>query len=254
MSRVIEREVFVNAPPGALWDALTQAEELARWFPVHAKIEGGPGGSIWLSWGGGTEGKAPITSWQPGERFGWTEARGPVKLAVDFHLSPRGGGTVVRLVQSGFGDGPEWDAEYHMTQGGWAYFLEHLRVYVERHRGTPRDIIVYREPVTLDGATAFARLTGALGVHSADAGRRYEAKTADEDGISGTVLSRHDATGQMGLTIAELGDALLFLEMEPHPGGCRAGFWLSTYGLPPDRLRDVRTRFGGLYTRALGLV
>jgi uncharacterized protein YndB with AHSA1/START domain len=260
MSRTIEKEVVVKAPPDEVWNALTNAEELTRWFPVHARIEGGAGGTIWLSWGGGTEGRAPITAWEPHRRFGWTESRGPVRLAVDFHLSPRDGGTVVRLVQSGFGDGPDWDAEYHMTQGGWSYFVEHLRWYLERHRGTPRDLIVFREPLALPGQEAFARLTRALGVSRNGAGvdlgehEPFRATTADGDPLSGQVVSLSPGTGQMGLTMSELDEAILFLEMEPNSGGCRAGFWLSTYGLPADRLGEARTRFGGLYTRALGLV
>jgi len=32
-----------------------------------------------------------------------------VKLAIDFHVEAQGGKTVVRLVQSGFGAGPDWD-------------------------------------------------------------------------------------------------------------------------------------------------
>ncbi len=70
MSRSIAKEVFVNAPPDVVWNALTEAEELTRWFPVRAKVEGGVGGSISLSWGEGAEGRAPITAWEPGRRFG----------------------------------------------------------------------------------------------------------------------------------------------------------------------------------------
>lgn len=253
MSRSIEKEVFVRATPEDVWNAITTAQGLTRWFPVHARVEGGDGGSIWLSWGGGTEGQAPITAWEPTRRFGWTESRGAIQLAVDFYLAPREGGTVVRLVQSGFGDGSDWDAEYHMTEGGWAYFIEHLRVYLERHHGTPRDVIVLREPIALDSAEAYRRLTRAFGVSDATTGAAFVSRSADGAPLSGAVLSRQDSTGQMGFTLAEWDDAVVFLEMEPHPDGCRAGVWLSTYGLPPARLAEARAIFGRLYTRALGL-
>jgi uncharacterized protein YndB with AHSA1/START domain len=256
MSRTIEKEVFIQASPDAVWSALTEAEELTRWFPVHAKVEGGDGGSIWLSWGEGTEGRAPITSWDPGRRFGWTEARGALKLVVDFHLAPRDGGTVVRLVQSGFGDEASWDDEYHMTEGGWNYFVEHLRWYLERHRGTARALIVRRDAVRLGRAEAFTALVDALGLTSGVAAaaatpRPYEVVAADGQPLAGTVVALKASTGQMGITIADLDDAILFLEMEPAPDGCRAGFWLSTYGLDDDRLATARARFEGLYDRAL---
>jgi uncharacterized protein YndB with AHSA1/START domain len=257
MSRSVSKEVFIDAPPDVVWNALTDAEQLTRWFPVRATVEGGAGGSISLSWGEGAEGKAPISVWEPGRRFGWTESRGAVTLAVDFHLQPQGGGTVVRLVQSGFGDGADWDAEYHMVQGGWAYFMEHLRWYLERHRGTPRDLVTFRDLVTTPVQDTFAQLTRALGLghpdawSSIEAGAPYEARTTDGDLLSGTVVSVQRETGQMGLTIEGLGHAILFLEMEPHPDGCRAGFWLSTYGLSPAELAAARARFSRLYTAAL---
>lgn len=257
MSRSVSKEVFIDAPPDVVWKALTDAEQLTRWFPVHATVDGGVGGSISLSWGEGAEGKAPITVWEPGRRFGWSESRGAVSLAVDFHLESKGDGTVVRLVQSGFGDGPDWDAEYHMVQGGWAYFMEHLRWYLERHRDTPRDLVTFRDLVAAPGPDIFGRLTRALGLgapaswSSITAGAPYEARTADGGRLSGTVVSVQQETGQMGLTIDHLGDAILFLEMEPHPDGCRAGFWLSTYDLPPAELAAARARFGELYAGAL---
>lgn len=257
MSRSIVKTVTIAAPAEVVWRALTEAEELIRWFPVNARVRPGQGGSIWLSWGGGTEGEAPITAWEPGRRLEWTESRGPIKLAVDFHVEAKGSGTVVRLVQSGFGDGPDWDDEFHMTTGGWSYFLEHLRWYLERHRGVPRDLIAVRDPLPISRARAFAQLLGPSGLSTdgslarARAGEGYRTTTAAGEQLSGTVVAASPDTWQMGLTIAELGDAILFIEIEPHAMGARAGFWLSTYGLSPAELEDVRQRFGQLYQGAL---
>lgn len=160
-------------------------------------------------------------------------------------------------IQSGFGDGPDWDDEFHMTTGGWSYFLEHLRWYLERHRGVPRDLIAVRDPLPISRARAFAQLLGPSGLSTdgslvrARAGERYRTTTAAGDQLSGTVVAASPDTWQMGLTIAELGDAILFIEIEPHAMGARAGFWLSTYGLSAAELEDVRLRFGQLYQGAL---
>ena len=259
MSRRIVKEVFVQAPPDVVWRTLTDAEELTRWFPVDARVKPGKGGSIWISFGGGVEGEAPITAWEPNRRFEWTETRGAVKLAVDFQLEAKSGGTVVRLVNSGFGAGPDWDDEFHMTEGGWAYFTQHLRWYLERHRGKPRHLIALREPVTFSRAEAFLKLTGSSGLSQDDRiaetplGAEYETATALGDRLSGTVIATSPDTWQLGFTIRELGDAVLFLEMEPAPTGARAGFWLSTYGLPPEAVARTREKYDALYRSALGL-
>ena len=257
MSRSIVKEVVINARADVVWRALTDSDELKRWFPIDARIEPRLGGSVWLSWGEGIEGTAPVTAWEPERHFGWTETRGPHKLAVDFHIEARGGSTVVRLVHSGFGDGSDWDDEFHMTQGGWSYFMEHLRLYVERHHGTPRAVISFRDPVSLSRVDALARLTTALGlgdqawVRGASSGQAFSTETAGGDRLSGRLIAVSGATGQLGFTFEEMNGAILFLEMEPAPSGVRAGFWLSTYGLSPEQLAGTRTRFERLYKRAL---
>jgi uncharacterized protein YndB with AHSA1/START domain len=259
VSRKIVKEVFVQAPPDVVWRALTDAQELTRWFPVDARVQPGKGGSIWLSWGGGTEGSAPITEWEPSRRLQWTETRGAVKLAVDFHLEAKSGGTVVRLVNSGFGAGSDWDDEFHMTDGGWSYFIQHLRWYLEQHAGTPRDLIAFRERVTFTRAEAFLRLTGPSGLSADDAlaaasaGMEYQTTTAQGEPLSGTIVASSPDTWQLGFTVRELGDAIVFLEMEPDAGGSRPGFWLSTYGLAPDGIARARERFEALYRTALEL-
>jgi hypothetical protein len=141
-----------------------------------------------------------------------------------------------------------------MTEG--SYFLEHLRWYLERHRGRPRDLISFREPVPLTRGEALARLTQSLGLggrewfEAAHPGQRFSTVTATGDAVAGAVLVASGATGQLGLTLDDPNHAVLFLEMEPAQGGARAGFWLSTYGLPPDGLSDTRQRFGRLYHAA----
>ena len=234
MSRQIVKETTIAATPDEVWEALSDARELTRWFPVEARVEPGLGGSIWLSWGEGAGGEAPITAWEPGRRLEWTETRGPVKLAVDFHLTPRDGGTVVRLVQSGFGDGPEWDDEFHMTTGGWTYFMAHLKWYLEHHRGVERDLIGLREKVNLTRDDVFRRLV------------------AIADNLDATQIFTSPASGQAGFTIASLNNAILFIEIEPGKDSCRGGFWLSTYGLG-RQLAEVRNRFTTTYRLALDL-
>src|SRR5207247_4444891 len=50
---------------------------------------------------------------------------------VSVTLADEGGGTRVTLVESGFGDGPEWDAAYRDNDEGWAFELDKLFNVVE---------------------------------------------------------------------------------------------------------------------------
>lgn len=234
MSRSIIEEVVTNATPEDVWRALTEGEGLRSWFPVDAKVTPGLGGTIWLSWGEGMSGEASITAWEPGRHLQWTEDRGPVKMAVDFHISTRDGQTVVRLVQSGFGDGPEWDGEFHMTSGGWAYFMANLAWHLEHHNGIPRDLLGYRDPSAMSRDAVYARLCALA--------RR----------LGGEPFMERPHTGQAGFRIRDLNHALLFVEIEPGSPQVRGGFWLSTYGLAPARLATLRAEVATAYQAALG--
>jgi hypothetical protein len=88
---------------------------------------------------------------------------------------------------------------------------------------------------------------------STPAGDAYETITAQGDRLSGTVIATSSATWHLGITIGELNNAILLLEMEPAADGVRAGFWLSTYGLGADAVSQARTKFETLYRSALGV-
>lgn len=256
-TRSIEQEVFIAAAPDAVWRALSDADEIARWFAVQVKLEPRVGGSIWISWGEGAEGTAPITVWEPLRHIGWAEEYGPFRLAVDFYLEPAEGGTIVRLVHSGFGTGAEWDEQFHMTEGGWSYFLHNLRHYLERHAGTPRVMVSVREIAHTTRAAAYAALLGEHGLAAEGrllglaAGDRYRVTTTAGDTLEGTVLVVQDAY-QIGVSIDNLNDALLLLEIEPAgEDAVRPALWLSTYGLPEQKVVALRARMADLYRAAL---
>ncbi len=55
----------IEAPPEAVWKALTDAKELVRWFPLKAEVEPRVGGRYWLSWEGEFEGDSRIEIFEP---------------------------------------------------------------------------------------------------------------------------------------------------------------------------------------------
>ena len=49
-TRDVTREISIAAPVDAVWKALTDAEELVRWFPPVATVQPGPGGRLRREW------------------------------------------------------------------------------------------------------------------------------------------------------------------------------------------------------------
>ena len=69
MTRSHDHEIEIDAPVEDVWRALTDSEELTRWYVEAARVEPGEGGSYWVSWGGGIEGRGRIDAWEPGSRL-----------------------------------------------------------------------------------------------------------------------------------------------------------------------------------------
>ena len=86
-TRAVEREIEIDAPLAAVWKALTDAEELTRWFPLNAGVTPGVGGSVWMSWTD-TEGEgAPIEVWEPERHLRTGAVLGAaLQIATDFYL------------------------------------------------------------------------------------------------------------------------------------------------------------------------
>jgi uncharacterized protein YndB with AHSA1/START domain len=158
----IVKEIEIDAAPDAVWKALTDADELSRWFPLEARVTPGPGGKIFLSWGPNCEGEGQITAWQPGAKLAWSEQG---LLLVEWTIEARGGKTILRLVNSGWGEPRGWDDEYYgSVEYGWGFMLANLRLYLEHHAGRPRLVAWPRRVVDLPREKAWSRVMGSDGV------------------------------------------------------------------------------------------
>jgi uncharacterized protein YndB with AHSA1/START domain len=163
-TRTVERDITIAAPIDVVWRALTDAEELTRWFPREARVTLGPGGSIWMRWDDRYDAESLIEVWEPPRHLRIVfPAEGSRRLMTDYHLDGRGGSTVLRVVTSGFGAGADWD-EYFLAVGtGWDFELRGLRHYLERHRSVSRLVVSAQAHHTSTHAAAWQRLTGPRG-------------------------------------------------------------------------------------------
>jgi uncharacterized protein YndB with AHSA1/START domain len=266
ITRTIEKEVEIAAPVDAVWKALTDGEELSRWFPLKAKVQPGSNGSVFLSWGPGMEATEPITVWEP-KRHLQIQSSGPNApddesksapaeqtptnlLVQDWYLEPRGGKTLLRLVHSGFVTGSAWDDEWYESHDyGWTFMLANLRHYLAQHRGTPRQVVWHRAEVKMEREAAYRRFVACGGFfqdHTAEnwsAGQRYFTYTSTGEAISGVVEFVQPPRG-FCVSVDELNGALLWFSVEGSGARHEVQLWLSAYGVPQDRLDALGKRWG----------
>lgn len=259
-TRAVEDEVTIDAPVEVVWKALTDADELVRWFPLEARVEPGVGGSLWLSWKNEFQGESKILVWEPGSHlrttWGWHDDPSVVQV-TDYHLESRGGRTVLRVVTSGFPEDPTWDAWFEGTVRGWKFELGSLRHYLQRHRGERREVVYLRRRVGPPQEAAFERLLGAEGVgvtpapDELEAGGPYAITGPGGRRLSGRLL---DATPpiQVAGTVAELDDALLRLSIEPFGMSEERDvtLWLSVWGERAARASDLKAGWEQLLAAA----
>ena len=228
MPKKVEREIEIAATPKDVWRALSEGEELKRWFPLDARVKPGAGGSVWLSWGEGAEWESPIEIWEPNRRmqtvdtFPGQDGAPPTRIAVDYVIEARGGTTVVRLVHSGFAD-DTWEDELETMGAGWTSFLANLKHYLERHKGEPRTIAHFRHPlVGLERRDVFPRMLKLLGLDASKlrAGERYSTTARSGDRFEGRAIQVKEPIN-FTATAENWGNAFLMIEIEPGRGRCR---------------------------------
>lgn len=256
----LRKEIEVAASPAAVWKALTDGEELSRWFPLSARVTPGENGTMFLSWGAGCEGEARITGWEPQQLLRVNEPAGgmsvPEGVTIEWKLEQRGGVTVVRLAQSGFSEGGDSADEYFAsTEYGWSFMLVNLRHYLERHAGTPRRVAWPRQKTELSREEAYRRLAAAGGLFREGTGglkdgAEYMLETATGESFEGRVQFVRPPRG-FCLTVRHLNDALFLLTIEGIAGQHEAQIWLSTYNLSQAKVEASEMDWAGVLGRIL---
>ena len=239
----VEAEITIDADAETVWRALTEGEELKRWFPIDARVTPGEGGAIWFSFGEGMDWEAPITLWEPNRHLRSVDPP-PSKLAVDYYIESKGGQTVLRIVHSGFA-ADAWDDELETLSGGWRAFLSTLKNYLEHHRGEPRKLAYFRHPaVKLERREAFPRMLEALGVPLVGEGERFSGPLFD--GVAEISAPPVNFSGPL----ANHGRGFLMIELEPGQGQCRPSVWVSLYGDEMVHAEALQERLRTLVTSA----
>lgn len=106
----IESEVRIDAPVGRVWDIVTRAEHLGRWFAdAGAEIDLRVGGQLRLTWAEYGTFHARVVEVAEPTRLAFRWAKDPdadpdtsPATLVELTLSADGEATVLRVVESGF--------------------------------------------------------------------------------------------------------------------------------------------------------
>jgi uncharacterized protein YndB with AHSA1/START domain len=187
-SRAIDLSVEVPGSPEQVWEAIASGPGITSWFVPHT-VEGRAGGQVTMDFGPGYGvATAEVAVWEPPHRL-VLRSEGEQPLAYEWLVEARSGGTcVVRLVNSGFGTGDDWDAQYDGMDTGWRLFLENLRLHQERFPGQAARSVVPTHMLPGGRETAFARVCAALGIPAdLDEGAGFRTAGSGVPTLSGTV-------------------------------------------------------------------
>ena len=132
--KMLRFEVTVPATVDEVWKAFTTREGLVSWLWSDARVDLKAGGDWLVIFPGSTAG-GTIVSVEPQKRL-VISALAPEKFPTvrsertraTFEFAPATpSGTIVRLVQTGWKTGPEWDAAYEYLSVGNAQLFAQLR-------------------------------------------------------------------------------------------------------------------------------
>lgn len=147
----IETDVLIAAPVARVWELITTAEHVGRWFgDAGAEIDLRPGGALSLNWRehGTVHGRVEVV--EPPNRFAfrWLSSVGlraePApgnSTLAEFTLAAEGEGTRITVVETGFdrleGDPVERTAALASHTTGWRKELDELAAYAAAIPATP---------------------------------------------------------------------------------------------------------------------
>ncbi|GGU57780.1 activator of HSP90 ATPase [Streptomyces albospinus] len=143
----IEREITIDAPVERVWAVLTEPEHVGSWFgqgkPTPVDLR--PGGIMHLDHGQYGQFDTTIVTVDPPHHFSYRWASGyPGQVAtednstlVEFTLTPEGGGTRLRVTETGFAslvipEEREPFASYESHSEGWTGQAKNIKQYAER--------------------------------------------------------------------------------------------------------------------------
>jgi uncharacterized protein YndB with AHSA1/START domain len=154
--RIIRAEMHTSATPQQAWEAWAHAEKIASWFVDRATGDGKPGTTMtWFFDSFGFAQPLQVVDAVPGSLFvlKWEPppGQGPAGI-LEVRIAREGGETLLRLVNSGFREGAQWNEEYEGGDSGWRMSLSILKEYLEHYFGRAKKTEMVLRPAAFEYA------------------------------------------------------------------------------------------------------
>jgi uncharacterized protein YndB with AHSA1/START domain len=131
-TKTITKEQFIKAAPERVFKALTEKQELERWFVPKVEIEVKRGGSFRMEWAPGMGEHGTVKEVKPSQllSYTWEGAFSPSPTTITFTLTQEKDGTLLTLTHSGIGEGEGWEA-YTTISKAWDAHLKDVTSWIE---------------------------------------------------------------------------------------------------------------------------
>ena len=229
--RSLELDIEVAGTPEEVWRAIATGPGISSWYVPHV-VEEREGGAATASFGPSPEMQIAgrVAAWDPPRRVVFDKGEGAEGLAFEWLIEARYGGTcIVRLVNSGFGSGDEWDTQYDGMAEGWKLFLLNLKLHLEHFGGQTATASLPMAMWAGSQDQVWSVLTESLGIPVAPAlGTRIVASAIDAPTLAGTVVAVD--SWRVALLVDEPAPGTAFLAVEGSGGAAGVSIWSYLYG------------------------
>lgn len=234
-SRSIELEIEVPGTPEEVWRAIATGPGITSWYVPHT-VEEREGGAATARFGPGPEMEVPgrVAAWEPPNRIVFDGGEGVGGMAFEWLVEARDGGTcIVRLVNSGFGEGGEWDDQFDAMTAGWKMFLSNLVLHLTHFGGRSATASLPTAMWPEPNDSAWARLCEALDIPAHLAvGDRVDVSATGAPALGGVVAEATPSRISVVLDAPVPGTALIAAEaMGDHS---QVSVWSYLYGAEAD--------------------
>ena len=237
--RAIELEVTVEGTPEEVWRAIATGPGISAWYVPH-EVDEREGGATVSSFGPGPEMQIAgrVAAWEPPSRVLFTGQEADATLAFEWLVEARDGGScVVRLVNTGFGTGDEWDAQFDGMSEGWQLFLFNLQLHLAHFRGREARSLLPMAMWEGDQQQAWARLLAELGLPtSPQVGDHVVASSPGAPPLAGTVVQA--SSWRLALLLDEPAPGTAFLAVEGTGEQVGVSIWSYVYGDDRDAIAE----------------
>jgi uncharacterized protein YndB with AHSA1/START domain len=209
IGRIIRAEIRTKAAPQQAYDAWADPEKIAHWFPDRAEGKAEPGETItWIFDKFNYFIPYEVLVARPAEKFAirWNPPPGMNPGILEITISKEGGETVVRLVNSGFREGAEWNDEFEGIDSGWRMSLALLKHYLDNYFSTSRTSFLVMRPAEF----SFEQLVPLLGTETGlkkwltksgeygEVGENFSLQLQEGGRVSGHVLAKSNRETTLG--------------------------------------------------------